>query len=125
MIDENWSEALGKTWDKFCEVMALQDDPDLDNLIPWWTHVFEFGIFMGRHVLHVEADTEEYIPIKNKDSVIRKIKAVNGAHGATLIKAYKIRRYSFRGRVVSPLKKLGQVVYLLGIIVRQYVKENY
>lgn len=122
MSNNEINEDLGTAWAKFIEVMELKDDPDLDHLIPWWTHVFEFGIFMGRDVFNSTIDNS----LKDKEGkLIRKAKAINGTHGATLIKAYKARRYSIRGRAAAPFKKLGQMTYMSSLMLLRYMKEGF
>lgn len=82
-------------FDTFRKVMGITGDG-------WWAAIFEFSAFMGAKVLD---ETSSPCPYLSNPDVISKTRQYNGPHGETLLKAYKVKRYSLRGRVVTPIRK--------------------
>ena len=119
---------IGKAFTLYCDVMG-HEEPDADNFKGWWTSIFEFTAFMGMGLVDLKKDsihtTEEIDSIKEKylDHIKYMLDILEGPHGATIIRAYRAKRYSVWGRVKTPIIKLSHLMVVLLLAFRIVVPE--
>ena len=94
---DNINALLEPAFDKFCTHFKM--DPH------HWKSIFEFVAMFGPglSMRTGKANARAYLALK----------AYSGPHGDVLIQAYKVRRYSIRGRLGTP--------FLMLVAMSQYV----
>lgn len=85
---------IDKAYLRFCDVMGVPHKKLM------WRSILEFSVFVGWDVF---GDPEG--PPLYPNDVSRKISAINGPHGETIVRVYKVRRNTTIGRVWVPIKK--------------------
>lgn len=110
---------LNLGWRNFAKVMGLAHNPNLGTLRGWWFDIFEFSMFMGPALLDPQINGDD-LEFKEKHvaDLRHKTASMTGPHSETILKAYKIRRYSLMGRVKAPIIKLCHAVIVLRTILR-------
>lgn len=96
----------------FCRVMNIPHKKAL------WKSVLEFSVFLGFGVF-----TDPKGPPVYPDDLKRKIDALIGPHGETVIKAYRIRRTTAIGYVRTPIIKAAHALALGYYVAREHFRD--
>lgn len=96
----------------FCRVM------NIPHKKAFWKSILEFSTFLGFGVFSNPSGPPAY-----PDDLKRKIDALIGPHGETIIRAYKIRRTTPIGCVRTPIIKTIHAACLMFYIAREHYRD--
>lgn len=93
-------EQLDKAYERFCKGMGFNEDK--------WGSMFEFTTWVGFGIADITIDSiREGGPLTLPDRTAQLVAQLLGPHCETILRVYQCRRYSFYGRVCTPVVKMG------------------
>jgi hypothetical protein len=98
-------------YNRFCEIMGFN--------LGTWNSVFEFSILVGYPILKTEKSPTE---IQYPPETINKVEMFLSPNANTLLKAYKIRRYSWANRLRAPVVKARNILIFAGYSFRAFFR---
>jgi hypothetical protein len=88
------------------------------NLKPGsWNSIFEFSMLVGYPILIIYKSPAE---IQYPPETITKVEMFLSPNANTLLKAYKIRRYSWSNRLRAPVVKARNILIFAGYSLRAF-----
>jgi hypothetical protein len=101
-------EQTEQAYDNFCQAMGFENGS--------WNSIFEFSVLCGCPSLYLKpSDLAKHSRIRTK------VEMFTGPNANTLLKAYKIQRYTTMGALHTTFLKLRNVILFLGHSIIQIV----